>query len=53
MCPYLLILGAQLGHQHGYVVSVPRPGVTGEILQDHHGFVEASDCLHHPVSNER
>lgn len=45
---YLLILGAHLGHQHGHVVRVPHPGVAGEILQDHHGFVEASDRLHHP-----
>lgn len=50
---YLFILGAHLGHQHSYVVSVPHPGVTGEVLQNHHGFVKASDCLHHPIINKR
>lgn len=49
---YLFILRAHLGHQHSYVVSVPHPGVTGEILEDHHGFVEASNCLHHPEINK-
>lgn len=49
---YLFILRAHLCHQHGYVVSVPHPGVTGEILEDHHGFVEASNCLHHPEINK-
>lgn len=52
LASYLLILWAHLGQQHGHVVSVPHPGVTGEILQDHHGFVQASDCLHHPVIND-
>lgn len=50
---YLFILRAHLGHQHGNVVSVPHPGVTGEVLQNHHGFVEASDRLHHPEINKR
>lgn len=27
--------------------------MAGEVLQDHHGFVQASDCLHHPVIKER
>lgn len=49
--PYLLILGAHLGLQHGHVVGVPHPGVAGEELQHHHGFVEASDRLHHPTVN--
>lgn len=26
--------------------------MAGEVLQDHHGFVQASDCLHHPVIKE-
>lgn len=51
--PYLLVLGGHLAHQHGDVVGVPHPGVTGEILQDHHGFVETSDCLHHPAMKEQ
>jgi len=48
---YLLILRAHLADQHGHVVVAPHPGVTGEILQHHHGFVEASDRLHHPVTH--
>lgn len=51
--PYLLILRAHLGDQHGHIVCVPHPGVTGEIFQNHHGFVETSDCLHHPKINKR
>lgn len=50
---YLFILRAHLGHQHGDVVRVPHPGVTGEVLQNHHGFVKASDRLHHPKVNKR
>lgn len=47
MFRYLLILWAHVGNQHGHVVCVPHPRVTGEVLQDHHGFVQPSDGLHH------
>lgn len=48
MSPHLFIFWAHLAHQHCDVVRVPHPRVAGEILQNHHGLVEASDCLHHP-----
>lgn len=51
--PYLFVFGAHLGHQHGHVVGVPHPGVAGEVLQDHHGLVKASDRLHHPEVNKQ
>lgn len=47
---HLLVLGAHLVHEHGDVVIVPHPRVAGEVLQHHHGLVQARDCLHHPAS---
>lgn len=50
---YLFVFGAHLSHQHGHVVGVPHPGVAGEVLQNHHGLVKASDRLHHPEMNKQ
>ena len=47
LCTYPLVFWTHLSHEHSDVVRVPHPGVAGEILEHHHGFVEACDGPHH------